>query len=323
MEDSTFIIGIFIFMFILWIITGGPTRPISFAGPVLHTTISTGGVVGYKGSGAPSFSARKRQKLSHTSNTQVEQKLSQVNKQVQRLSKGVRRAVLFGASSPYRGKISLEHFVSGAGSINPDKEYVVLSVSSNIRGGIDISGWSLESETTGKEASIPKGTTIPRSGIINAITPIVVTSGERIIISSGQSPIGASFQENICTGYLTQYQSFYPSLPRVCPTPQNELKKFYRPQPYTRDLACIKKVQNLQRCTLVGTIPQGLTTSCSTFLTNYMNYNGCVSAHEHDIGFLGNTWRVYLGRTRSMWRPRYETIKLLDAQGKTVDMFSY
>lgn len=320
MEDSTFIIGIFAFMFLLWLVTGGPTRPLSFAGPVLHTTISTGGAIHYSGSGA---TENGRQKSTRPSNSQIEQKLSQINRQVQNLSQGVRNAVSFGTPSPYRGKVFLENFVSGAGSINPEREYVVLNVSSNVPVGIDISGWKLESGTTGKEAIIPKGTKIPRSGIINAATPIVVTSGERVLISSGQSPIGASFQENVCTGYFAQYQSFYPALPRICPTPDNELKKFYRPQPYSRDLACIQKVQNIQRCTLVGTIPQGLTTSCSTFLTNYMNYNGCVSAHENNGSFLGNTWRVYLGRTQSMWRTQYETIKLLDAQGKTVDMFSY
>ncbi len=321
MEDSTFILGIFAFMFLLWLITGGPTRPLSFAGPVLHTTISTGGAINYRGSGTHFTNGQQRSPRADKS--QIEQKISQINRQVQNLSKGVRHAVLFGSSSPYRGKVSLGDFVSGAGSTNPDKEYITLYVSSNINRGIDISGWKLESKTTGKVAIIPKGTNIPRSGIINAANPIVVTAGQRVIISSGQSPIGASFQENVCTGYFTEYQSFYPSLPRICPTPQNELKKFYRPQPYTRDLACIKKVQNIQRCTLIGTIPQGLTTSCSTFLTNYINYNGCVNAHEHDVSFLGNTWRIYLGRTQSMWRPQYETVKLLDAQGKTVDMFSY
>lgn len=314
-------------MFILWLVTGGPTHPLSFAGPVLHTTISSGGSARYSGSGASRvsyFSSTKRKiNTSRASNKQIEQKISQVSRQVHELSRGVSSAVLFGTPSPYRGKVFLNHSVWGAGSSNPNMEYIVLHVSSDAPRGVDISGWRLKSGTTGKEAIIPRGTEVPRSGIINAGTHIIISPGDEAIITSGQSPIGASFQENICTGYLAQYQSFYPPLPRVCPTPNSELKKFYRPQPYSKDLACIKKVQNIQRCTLVGTIPQGLTTSCSTFLTTYMNYNGCVSSHENDAGFLSDTWRIYLGRTNSMWRPRYETVELLDAKGKTVDMFSY
>ncbi len=327
MEDGFFIIGVFVFMFILWLATGGPTHPLSFAGPVLHTTISSGGNARYNGSGAFRVSyfpsTNKKQSTPRASNEQIEQKISQVSRQVRELSNGVSNAVLFGTPSPYKGEVFLNHFVWGAGSSNPNREYVVLHVSSDAPHSVDISGWSLESGTTGKKAIIPKGTEVPRSGIINAGAPIIISPGDKAIISSGQSPIGASFEENVCTGYLAQYQSFYPQLPRICPTPESELRKFYRPQPYSRDLACITKVQNIQRCTLVGTIPQGLTTSCSTLLTTYMNYNGCTNAHEHDVGFLGDTWRVYLGRTNNMWRARYETVKLLDAHGKTVDMFSY
>ena len=55
----------------------------------------------------------------------------------------------------------------------------------------------------------------------------------------------------------------------------------------------------------------------------YFNYNGCVDAHKNDADFMGNTWRVYLGRSSSMWRTKNELVKLLDKDGKTVDAFSY
>ncbi len=327
MEDGFFIIGVFAFMFVLWIVTGGPTRPLSLAGPVLYTTISSGGTARYTGATIPRsgyfYSSNGKHTTQYENNKQIAQKIYQINQQVNQLSNGVSNAVLFGTPSPYRGEVFLNNSVWGAGSSNPSKEYLILRVSSDAPRPVNISGWHLESATTGKEMTIPKGTEVPNSGVINAVQPIIISPGDKAIISSGQSPIGASFRENVCTGYFAQYQSFHPSLPLICPTPESELKNFYGKQQYNKNVACIKKVQNIQRCTLVGTIPQGLTTSCTTFLTDYMNYNGCINVHKNDIGFLGSTWRVYLGRTNNMWRSNHEIVKLLDAQGKTVDMFSY
>ncbi len=326
MDDAVFFVGFFAFIFVLWLISGGPTRPISFAGPVLHTTVSYGGTTS-SNSRLPHihyrYNSAQKSKTQNTDNRQIEQKLSTINTQISNLSKEVGKNVAFGIASPYRGDVTLNHYISGAGSSNPDREYIILRVSESASSPVTISGWRLESGTTGKAAIIPKGTKIPRSGIVNPSMPIVINPGEEAIISSGQSPIGASFQENICTGYFTQYQSFYPSMPLVCPIPKKELERNYQPQPYSRDLTCITYVQHIRRCTLAATIPSNLTTSCSIFLTDYINYNGCVTAHQNNIGFLGNTWRIYLGRTSSMWRKRYETVILRDAKGRTVDMFSY
>ncbi len=327
MDDAVFFVGLFAFIFVLWLISGGPTRPLSFAGPVLHTTVSSGGTASYSSSRFPhihyGYSSAQKSKTQNANSRQIEQKLSIINAQISSLSKEVRQNVAFGIASPYRSDVILNHYVSGADSLNPDREYITLRVPENASSPVTISGWRLESGTTGKSAIIPKGTKIPHSGIVNPSMPIILDPGEEAIISSGQSPIGASFQENICTGYFTQYQSFYPSLPLICPTPENELERNYQPQQYGRDLTCVTYVQHIQRCTLAATIPSDLTTSCSTFLTNYINYNGCVTAHQNNIDFLGNTWHIYLGRTSSMWRKRHETVILRDTKGRTVDMFSY
>ena len=245
-----------------------------------------------------------------------------LNNQVKSLSKKVSRAVAFGASSPYRGKVFMYHYVTNPGASNPEKEYVTLRLAQNAREPVDISGWRIESGATGVAAVIPLGTEVPRSGIINPTQPIVLQPGNTVIISSGRSPIGASFRENECTGYFTQYQSFYPQLPRICPVPYNELKKFYG-ENYIRDSQCIIYTRKINRCSISITPPVNVTSACAAFLVNYLNYNGCVTAHENNVHFKDNTWRVYLGRNKSMWRKHYEVVKLLDSDGKTVDMFSY
>jgi hypothetical protein len=107
-------------------------------------------------------------------------------------------AAAFGPSSMYRGDVTMSHSVRSAGSSNPQQEYLQLSVSSRADGPISISGWRVVSDVSGNGAVIPQGTEVPRSGTINASQPIVLQPGDRAIITSGRSPIGASFRENVC-----------------------------------------------------------------------------------------------------------------------------
>ena len=66
-----------------------------------------------------------------------------------------------------------------------------------------------------------------------------------------------------------------------------------------------------------------MTNACKNFLVTHLSYNGCVLAHSSDVDFKGRTWRVFLNRNFSMWRTEYDVVKLLDAEGKTIDLFSY
>ncbi|VAW32566.1 hypothetical protein MNBD_CPR01-362 [hydrothermal vent metagenome] len=303
MSDTFFIIGIFAFIFILWIGSGGPNRPLALSGPILHGTDS----VFPKASGV-------FYKDVHLSNTIKKIKTTSA---VKTLSD-------FETLSPYSGRITLGHYVSGADNINSSREYVTLRVTTNTT-PIDITGWTLKSSASGVSAHIPKGTEVPRSGIVNQTQDIILRPGDDAIISSGRSPIGGSFRENICIGYFAQYQSFYPTLPLTCPIPFTELKDNYRNGGgnYMRDLACINYTRSLNRCSVVTTPPVNLSSSCAKFLTTYLNYNGCVNAHEHDSYFKNKTWRIYLNRDKSMWRTHYDSVELLDKNGKLVDMFSY
>lgn len=319
MHDAWFFIGVFVFIFLIWVATGGPLHAISFTGPGLALPDALGGGTYLSLPRAPFGIGGSNVSLPGSSNGPGFQGSSGNSNAPSQSSLG---GVSFGVISPYRDMVSMSHYISGAGSLDPINESIEISVSQNAGVPIDISGWRLVSDAGGTIATIPKGTEVPTSGIVNASDNIVLTSGTRAMIISGRSPIGASFRENKCIGYFSSFQHFSPQLSQNCPTPSNELISFYGPN-YIRDTACIDYVDRIPRCQLTLSPPVSLSNACQSFMIKYLNYNGCVEAHRNDSDFLGNTWRVYLGRSSSMWRTRHEVVKLLDSNGKTVDAFSY
>jgi hypothetical protein len=316
-HDAWFFIGVFVFIFLVWIATGGPLHPISFTGPRLALPGVLGGGTYLSLPQARYGVGDSNVSLPGSSNGGG----SVPNIQETPVPVFVGGSV-FGQPSPYRELVTMNHYVSGAGSADPKNEYIEIRVAQNAGVPVNISGWSLSSDATGNSIGIPKGTEVPTSGTVNAVQDIVLSPGDRAIVISGQSPIGASFRENKCIGYFSTFQTFSPSLPQNCPTPNNELTSFYGTG-YIRDSACINYVNKLSRCQVVLTPPVTVSGACQSFLVQYLNYNGCVTAHRGDADFKGNTWRVYLGRSNSMWRTQNELVKLLDVKGKTVDAFSY
>lgn len=315
-HDAWFFIGVFAFIFIIWIAVGGPKHPIAFTGPTLSAPypIGNGTYLGFPlapfGIGSSIISLPGSSSGASTYGSSGVSIPSLVG------------GASYGTPSIYRGVVTMNSYVSGAGSSNPDDEYVELSVADNANVPVDISGWTISSGATGSGAVIPKGTEVPTSGVINAAQDIILTPGEKALLISGQSPIGASFRENKCIGYFSAYQHFSPPLPQNCPTPSDELMANYGSD-YIRDNTCIDYVKTLTRCEPSITPPTYVTSACQSFLVNYLNYNGCIKAHQSDADFEGDTWRVYLGHTASMWRTQNELVKLVDKDGNTVDAFSY
>lgn len=316
MHDAWFFIGIFVFIFLIWIATGGPIHPISFTGPNLSLPQELGGGTYLSFPRAMSISG------SDVSLPGSSQGGGTVGGSSQTPTPTFVGGSTFGAVSPYRGIVSMNHYVSGAGSTDPRNEYIELSVSQNSGVPVDISGWSLQSDASGNTVSIPLGTEVPTSGTVNAAQDIVLVAGGRAMLISGRSPIGGSFRENKCIGYFSSFQTFSPSLPQNCPTPSDELSSNYGPN-YIRDAACIDYMNKLSRCQVALTPPTTLSGVCQSFMVKYLNYNGCIDAHRNDTDFKGDSWRIYLGRSNSMWRTTHEVVKLLDLNGKTVDAFSY
>ena len=317
-HDAWFFIGVFVFIFLIWIATGGPLHPIAYTGPTLEEPGALGGGTYLQLPQASYGIGSSVVSLPGSSNGgSVSGSLGSSGTP----SSSSLEGVVFGETSPYYGIVSMDHYVSGAGSSDPENEYVEISVSQNASVPVDLSGWTLESDASGNSSVIPKGTEVPTSGTINAAQDIVLVPGEQAMVISGQSPIGASFRENKCIGYFSSFQNFSPPLPQNCPAPSDELNSFY--SDYIRDTACVDYVNTLSRCQVTLSPPVNVSGACQSFLIQYLNYNGCVTAHQNDADFKGDTWRVYLGRSDSMWLPQHEVVKLLDINGKTVDAFSY
>lgn len=308
-HDAWFFVGFFFLVFLVWMTLGGPTRPLSFSGPTLSLPGALGGGtylslpranVGVGGRSTAGGSSRREEEIP---------------------SSATLEGVGFGAPSPHRGKITVGHFVSKAGE-RATEEYIQLSLSSNAPGPVTISGWTVLSEATHVAAVIPHGTEVPRSGVVNPQGPISLSPGDRALIITGRSPIGVSFRENKCSGYLSSFQVFAPAFPNTCPPPATELKNFYGPD-YLKDTECIEYVDTLPRCKVVTRPPKEISDACENFVTDHLHYNGCLTLHQHEKDFKGKTWRVYLGRSASMWREEHEVVKILDHEGKTVDAFAY
>lgn len=314
-HDAWFFVGIFVFIFLVWAATGGPVHPISFSGPTLAAPGPLGGGTYLSLPSVPFTIGNSNAALPGSSGGSS---YTPTNQSTSIIGGGV----IFGDTSPYYGIVRMNHYVSSAGASNPNNEYIELSVSQSANVPVDISGWTIESEATGNAGVIPRGTQVPLSGIVNAIQDIVLNPGERALLISGTSPIGASFEENRCIGYFSNFQNFSPSLPQTCPSPSDELTRFYGGE-YIRDPSCIDYTNRLSRCQAVITPPTTVSGACQNFLVNHLNYNGCVTSHQRDADFSGDTWRIYLGRSKATWRTTHEVIKLLDVQGKTVDAFSY
>ncbi len=319
-NDAWFFVGIFIFIFLVWVATGGPTRPISFAGPTLAKPQELGGGTYLQLPRAPT-----KLGSSKTTDSSGDVNYSNYTRNYYGSSgsgrplSGPLYGIPFGTPSPYTKEISLYSHVRNASTT---KEYLQISLSRNAAAPVRITGWWFESQITGKAAAIPGGTAVPTTNGVNQKTSIILSPGEKAYIHTGGSPIGTSFRENKCTGYLNEFQDFSPSLSRSCPRALNELQAYYGPY-YLRDTSCVDYVKKISTCEADLFPSSKLTRTCRDFARQYLNYNGCVAAHKNDPDFSGKTWHIYLGYSKPLWRGRSEVIKLLDINGKTVGVFTY
>jgi hypothetical protein len=309
-HESFFFVGVIVCIFLFWLATGGPTHPISFAGPLLSGPGPLGG-------GTYLSLPRANNPIGSVSLDE-----SHASGAGNGSTSGGVPADDFGPASPYRGQVTLSHYLSSPSASDVRNEYLQLSLSYSAK-PVNISGWKVVSLSSGNSGTIPLGTEVPTTGLVSPFQSITLQQGDTALISTARSPLGGSFRENKCVGYFSSYQTFVPSLPLTCPLPKDEFATHYGPDAI-RDSACSDYVQyQTRRCEPVNSPPVGLTSSCQAFVSTYLNYSGCVLAHQSDSDFKSTTWRIYLGQNTSMWRPNHETIRLLDSDGKTVDQFSY
>lgn len=179
-EDLKWLAIIVVIIWIVWVLTGGPSRYEAKNGYLLKppSPLSTGQTYGQ----LPDIKLKIPETMSVL------------------LSDG--RAVL-GKSPSLR-------------ETNPQKEYLEIIGQSDTP--VDITGWRLVG-TKGNSAIIPQGNPIFLSGKVNQKEDISLSRGEKAVLVSGKSPVGNSFKVNSCSGYLTQFQEFTPAISNICPSP--------------------------------------------------------------------------------------------------------
>jgi hypothetical protein len=87
--------------------------------------------------------------------------------------------------------------------------------------------------------------------------------------------------------------------------------------------SCFDFAATLPTCELPQTLPPNLTPNCQAFVQTRFSHNGCVDAHQRDPDFLRGSWRTFLGQNRNIWHDAHDVIRLLDADGRVVDVLSY
>lgn len=198
-------------------------------------------------------------------------------------------AMFFG--TPLRPKIDLDSplakqvLIDGKGGVqskDPGSEYIRL-ITPDTGKAVQISGLGLEGTSFAGGIAIPKGVTLAGVDSKNSLVPIVLLPSGRAIITTGTSPLGYSFQVNLCSGYLNEQAVYTPALRSECPD----------------------------------------NSECKTDITKGFSYASCVTNHQNDTGFYTNEWRVFLGRPAELWESSNDTIKLVDSDRKNIDVLTY
>lgn len=265
----------------------------------------------------PQFGEIDFSESSDTGPTQEE--LDAAQKEYEEILKKMEEEKTFGTPSPHRGKVRLSQ---GGAKESIDTEYLILEASWDNSSPVQMSGWSLQSAVTGVRGYIPRGAQFFVLGAVNAQEDVYLNPGSSAIVASALSPVGTSFRENMCTGYLNGLQVFSPSLSRNCPSPSESLP--LTPQNLqTYGDKCYDFVQTVPPCSMPQTVPSDVFPACHLFLSNNLSYNGCVQSARSKTGFLGTSWRLYLSAGGELWRNTHDIIRLLDAEGRTVDIIYY
>jgi len=250
---------------------------------------------------------------------EAEARIAELYDTLRELRVSEREKKLWEVPSPYRGMVELR--AGDTWSTDPDTEYLVLSTYGNHTGSINISDWYLESYVTRTRAGIPQGDRVIDRWRSPKFEDIGLAPNEEALLITGKSPIGVSFRENICTGYLNREKDFMPRLSNQCPRPMDELEAYGLIR--LDNDRCYEFVERLGACELPTEedIPRG---QCMTFVENTFNYNSCVLKHKNQPFFTRDGyWYIYFGRNNELWRGEREIIRLIDENNRVVDVLEY
>ena len=300
-----FYLGLIGVVFLIWLAMGGPNAQKN-SGNKRSFFLSPATLPG---------TTEAPQKEKPVTIEEIETKVKTAEGQAQTIQKQIEDIKI---SSPYKGKIFLE--IALARNTNAAQQYLTLRVNPLHKEPIPISGWKIRSKITSKNGIIGQAAVLHGIPSRPNLVPIIVKTGDTIIVSTGKSPVGnASFRTNLCTGYFTETGSFTPYLRQECPRASSDP----RLTPYNYDDPCLDYIETIPVCRRPKNIPQKLTISCKEYLNNEISYGMCVKAYEKTPGFIKNEWRIYLGSSEPLWKQKREELELLDTNNKLVDTLHY
>lgn len=223
-------------------------------------------------------------------------------------------------ASPYYGKVFISE--NAATESGASKEFVRLTASENNTAPVTVTNWVLQSGVSGARAVIPPAAALFALGTVNIVQPISLEPGASVLITTAPSPVGTSFRENICSGYLNELRTFNPELPNECPAPSEAL-------PMTADnlrfygSPCFDYLGTLTQCHFPSALPGDLSPACRSYISNTSSYNGCVNMYRNSASFALPAFRAYLTLQSELWANSHDVILLLDERGQTVDVLTY
>lgn len=318
---------IVIILLVMWVIGGGPRRAYEDVTSVSVFPFSPESVTGFRLPWQPvelfpTIDITGAFQIAEDDYSDAQYELAELEAEYERLNReaGTRRS--FGTPSPYSGMVSIVQDAIGVRGTEANDEYVQINVSYQAESAVDITGWSLESALTGTKVYLPSTASPFYMGTTNAVNDASIAPGGLAIVTTAASPVGSSFRENICSGYLDQFQQFQPQLGNECPSPASVLPLTEANLMQYGD-ACFEAIASLSSCRFPQDIPDTVTYSCRAFLTDALSYNGCVSRNRTNTSFNTNRWRLFLGSQNEIWRNSHDAIRLLDREGRTVDVYVY
>jgi len=190
------------------------------------------------------------------------------------------------------------------------KEYAEIKLPAENKKTISISGWFLESWFLGRKEFF---LAIPQLDGKS----IVLSPGDRMLVSLAISPIGDNFRINKCMGYLSQTYDFVPGLALLCPLPSKEK------WPSSFSAFCLNYLNTLPRCITPFDTPIYLGTECRDTLIEKLNYDSCISGHKKDKDFYLPEWRIYLDSAYALQLGKGKTMILRDGNGEVVVQAGY
>ena len=226
----------------------------------------------------------------------------------------------FANSSPYAGKVRITDHTATASNIA--KEFIQLTASENNTEPVAITNWRLQSAVSGAHAPIPLAAPLFVLGVVNAVQPIYLEPGSSVFITTAASPVGTSFRENICSGYLSELHTFTPELSSECPALSESLP-MNADNLRTYGSSCFDYLGTLSQCHFPGTVPGDLSPACRSFISNTASYNGCINTHRNRVPFMLPVFHAYLAFRSELWANSHDVIRLLDERGQTVDVLTY